>query len=269
MNFLFWNLKNRDLDDHLVDIKNAHDIDIFILAEHQDQKSKTVNKFASHGYNTFVVPKIACKKITMYYFTPSLIFSPGPESDYYTLKRIKSPNSIQFILAMVHLPSKMYKNEQDLKVESSYLKNDIETLEKKTGVDATIVVGDFNMNPYEGGMISAKSLHSLPCKRVASQSERTISGRQYSMMYNPMWNLFGDAFGSPGTYYYNSGHHEDTFWNMYDQVIIRPALINRFSIESLDIITEIAGKSLVSPKGIPSVSDHLPIKFSVEFEKEV
>ena len=49
------------------------------------------------------------------------------------------------------------------------------------------------------------------------------------MFYNPMWNLLGDAQEPYGTYYYaGNGHPINTYWNIYDQVIIRPALRGTF-----------------------------------------
>ena len=43
-----------------------------------------------------------------------------------------------------------------------------------------------------------------------------------------MWNLFGDFDSPHGTYYYGGSSTNNTFWNIYDQVIIRPGLRKRF-----------------------------------------
>ncbi len=53
---------------------------------------------------------------------------------------------------------------------------------------------------------------------------------------------------------------------MFDQVLIRPDLLDFFQIDSLKIITEINGISLLSDFGRPNKSkgsDHLPILFSL------
>ena len=71
-----------------------------------------------------------------------------------------------------------------------------------------------------------------------------------------------------GTYYYATST-KSYYWYTYDQVILRPELINRFNIDKLNIITEINNKSLIN-KGIPNkkeISDHLPIKFEIEMEE--
>ena len=80
------------------------------------------------------------------------------------------------------------------------------------------------------------------------------------MFYNPMWNLLGDFQYPPGTYYYKSSQEKTEFWNIFDQVMIRPQLRNRFVDTSLKIITETETTSLVDKK----ISDHLPIVFEVK-----
>lgn len=81
-----------------------------------------------------------------------------------------------------------------------------------------------------------------------------------------MWNLLGDFQYPPGTYYYKSSQEKTEFWNIFDQVMIRPQLRNRFVDTSLKIITETETTSLVDKNRHPSkkISDHLPIVFEVK-----
>ena len=88
------------------------------------------------------------------------------------------------------------------------------------------------------------------------------------MFYNPMWRFLGDEKTPYGTYYHNNNNTINTYWNIYDQVIIRPQLKKRFVDESLKIITETKSKYLLDAKGHPdkSISDHLPIIFEIQEE---
>ena len=55
---------------------------------------------------------------------------------------------------------------------------------------------------------------------------------------------------------------------MFDQVLIRPELINGFEPAKLRIVTAIGGSPLVEQDGRPdsgNYSDHLPIVFELEF----
>ena len=60
----------------------------------------------------------------------------------------------------------------------------------------------------------------------------------------------------------------NTYWNLYDQVIIRPVLRDRFVDDSLKIVTETQSRYLLDSKGHPdkSISDHLPIIFEIKEE---
>ncbi len=91
--------------------------------------------------------------------------------------------------------------------------------------------------------------------------------------YNPMWGKMGDnSQGPPGTYYYNDSSYANLFWHTFDQVIMRPDLLEYFSDESLQVLDSIKGVSLVSPDGIPDTSigsDHLPILVTLQIEQEI
>ena len=81
-----------------------------------------------------------------------------------------------------------------------------------------------------------------------------------------MWNLLGDYTVPYGTYYYNDSGTQNTYWNMFDQVILKPVLKNRFVKESLKIIIETSTMFLLDAKGHPdkNISDHLPIIFEIK-----
>jgi hypothetical protein len=93
-------------------------------------------------------------------------------------------------------------------------------------------------------------------------------GDSILMFYNPMWSLFGDwSPGPAGTYYYSNSEHRVFFWNIFDQVLIRPDLLDRFSNEELKVLDSDGNVSFLSPRGVPNVklgSDHLPILFKLE-----
>jgi len=57
------------------------------------------------------------------------------------------------------------------------------------------------------------------------------------------------------------------FWHMFDQVLIRPALLNYFDNRNLQILRTAGEVSLVTKNGLPdkSKSDHLPLLFKLNF----
>ena len=78
----------------------------------------------------------------------------------------------------------------------------------------------------------------------------------------------GDAISdTAGSCYYDVGQHVNYFWNMFDQVLIRPELLEGYYPTQLSIVKSIGALSLVGREGRPdaSFSDHLPIVFELEF----
>ena len=76
-----------------------------------------------------------------------------------------------------------------------------------------------------------------------------------------------DNNSPPGTYYYSSSEQVSYFWNIFDQVIIRPDVVEFFDIDSLKVVTQVDDIKLLNKNGIPdknNISDHLPIFFSIE-----
>lgn len=88
-------------------------------------------------------------------------------------------------------------------------------------------------------------------------------------IYNPMWHLMGNYSSlCKGTYYYSTATKSFN-WYTYDQVLIRPDLIDKFNIENLKILDSINETSLLNKSNVPNkknISDHLPIKFKIELE---
>jgi hypothetical protein len=97
----------------------------------------------------------------------------------------------------------------------------------------------------------------------------------YAFFYNPMWTLYGnrgpdDNAAPPGTYYYESEEPGELFWYMLDQVVIRPALIDRFPLDRLRILRRAGGQELLR-NHVPDrkrASDHLPLLFEVDLRRK-
>ena len=106
-------------------------------------------------------------------------------------------------------------------------------------------------------------------REVASRGSRTVQAREYDFFYNPMWAHFGDRQnGPPGTYYYDKAEHVTYFWNIFDQILVRPALLEGLGSESVRILTSVKGLSLLGPGGRPDravASDHLPVLLDLDF----
>ncbi len=125
------------------------------------------------------------------------------------------------------------------------------------------------MNPFESGMSQANGFHAVSTKRIAERASTKILNKTHSFFYNPSWSLMGDLISEPaGTYYYNKSGYDSFYWNLFDQVILRPSMIKHFDNDSYNILTDCSIQdSLLSVSGLPDrikYSDHLPIKFKLK-----
>jgi endonuclease/exonuclease/phosphatase family metal-dependent hydrolase len=186
---------------------------------------------------------------------------------HWTINRLKNPIHKDINLIAVHFPSKLFWSDQSQSFECVELMARIRKLENDLGNDNTIVIGDFNMNPFEFGMLSSVGLHSLKDrKKIENERFRKVNQREYDMFYNPMWNFLGDFNKErQGTYYYRKNDHISLDWNTFDQVLIRPSLIRNFDENQIHVIHEINGIRILDDDAIPDkeYSDHLPLELTL------
>lgn len=261
MRFLFWNTnKNGDINDILCKIVIEQKINIVILAEYADVVEDLILNLDLHGVRMKVYPTVGCDRITM--LGTEISIRQSRQDTYYSMQIINE----QYLLCGLHLPSSLWADKETQSLVFESIVHDVELAEEENGLGKSIVVGDFNQNPYENGCLSAKGFHGVPVADEALRLARTIYGKSYKMFYNPMWNLLGDFDFPSGTYYYSGSKAANEFWNMFDQVIIRPQLREEFVDKELKIITQTENISLVDEKRKPNknISDHLPIVFQLK-----
>ncbi len=267
MNYLFWNTnKNKDINTILKSIIIENNCDVVGLAEYEDNINELIKALYKDGYNFYKLDQMGCKRIQIITkFKPNQI-KVRYDKDKYTIKTIPHKTHTEINVVFLHLQSKTNdEHDEGRNFELSQIKSNLEEIEQKYNNKKSIILGDFNMNPFERPMVSAGGIHSLNSSRETKKGERVVGGYNFSMFYNPMWNLFGDRLKPEGTYYYNKSQHVNYFWNIFDQVIIRPELIEYFDIEKLKIITGVSEMSLLNKNGKPNkkFSDHLPLFFNI------
>ena len=178
------------------------------------------------------------------------------------------PGASELILTVAHLPSKREWTDDDQAEHALRISSRIRNVEHARKHTRTIVLGDFNMDPFERGMVQATGFHAVSCRKQASQMTRKIHDGVFPYFYNPMWSRLGDLDGTPpGTHYYNKkGGYVLHFWHMFDQILLRPDLIPGFDNQSLQIIDHDGQQPLTTASGRPDkrqFSDHLPVAFTI------
>ena len=274
LKILYWNTFNKDLLKEINELVNQYDINFIVLLENnndtKDVKAILNNQtrnFEFINHRGFDKAKIYCSIKDM---SIKEIHGHGRYGIYTVNHSLYEP----LLLSVVHFPSKLNWDSEDYTYLCGELKRDIEYKESQEGHSKTIVFGDFNMNPFENGLIASGGLHNTFSREIALKKSREFNSTSYSYFYNPMWSFFGDySKGNVlGTFYINTYRPINYHWNIYDQIMLRPSLIQYFDDNNLDIISKIGSKTLLrNINGITKIdktySDHLPIKFELRLKK--
>ena len=269
LSFLFWNLNGKPLDTRVARIVAAHDVDVVILAEcavsvpSVERALNAASQRLFHG-----IAGDHHRTVVYVRFSRDFVTPVGGESRLASIRRVRLPARPEILLAAVHLHSRLYRGPESLNAACFPLSASIRRAEEEAGHSRTILVGDFNLNPFEPGVVGAVGLHGVMTRDIARRGSRIVDDHAYPFFYNPMWGLLGDSStGPPGTYYHDRSGHVAHFWNMFDQVLVRPALLDYFATDNVQILTDDGFEPLLTSNGRPDkamASDHLPLIFRLD-----
>jgi len=267
MKLLFWNVKQKLLTREIKWLCDAYDIDILILAENAIKDPDLLLALNENSGRTFIAPSNFSRRLSFY--TRLYDFKSVHDDHWGSIRKLSHPLGIEVLLVGVHIASKMYADQYDQMAIARKIADEIDRRERQFGYSRTIVIGDFNMNPFEIGIVSAEGFHGVMDKRIAQKQTRKVLGQQKKFFYNPMWSRLGDdSKGSAGTYFYNSSSTINYFWHTFDQVLIRPALLPGFDQSNLLVIDKIGQVDLIKNGKISKLaSDHLPLKVELKISQ--
>jgi hypothetical protein len=181
--------------------RRENDVDVLVLSESAIPPTTLLQRLNPPGsvrYHYTPSPSGLPSKVqTFFGYSPEFIKPVAEYPPRAAIWKIHLPTREEFLLCALHLPSKLYMGEIDLGRESVQLNSFIRDEEEKAGHSKTVVVGDFNMNPFQSGLTLADGFNAVMTRDVALQGGRRLSGRKYPFFYNPMWNHFGDGADRP------------------------------------------------------------------------
>jgi len=246
-----------------------HQPDVLLLAEIADKPEEIVRTLCDGEFcfNYNIDP--ICEKVYVFSQYPDKLIPLVTSTLRLTVRSVQVPGYPVFNLLGIHYQSKLHWDFADQAAYTVVANNVIEGFETQQQNKNTLLIGDFNMNPFEPGMIQATGFHGVLNKSVAKKKKRRIDGKDYPFFYNPMWSFFGDEGKGKvnGTFYQSMAKPINYFWNIFDQVLIRPGLIDYFEEEDLQIITKFGDDvNLLKKSGLinTKISDHLPISCTIK-----
>ena len=271
--FVFWNIAGK-CSLNVVDEAVKHlDADFVIIAEDCLNINQLLPLLNTNSRKVYQFRCNNRRRISIYAATENGVKIELVSTDNPYILPVQIITPIQKTLLIgIHLPSKLRTDNNERQFVSRKVAGEIISIESRLGHKNTVVVGDFNMNPLEDGIVSVDAFNAVMSKDIAKKKKgvRKHAGKSYDFFYNPMWGHFGDLSDTaPGTYYYAPSDYKNKYyWNMFDQILIRPSIIDSFDWPY--IIDEIkvgrTTKKLLS-KGRSfkiNESDHLPLFFQIK-----
>lgn len=261
---LFWNIaKNPVCLEHLPCLAQTHEVDIFILAECPHSVNlEALNAIGNGKYRRELNANAKVQAITRLDLRAFIHRYTSLGGEMAVWSAVIPNTAFEVLVAGVHLTSKFGgTTEADQTVIANEVIAELNEVEDRQQHRNTIMIGDFNMQPYDPGMTNLIGLHGLMTQRLAERPDRTYRQKLRRSFYNPMWGLFGDrTAGPPGSHYWQASVLSNTHWGILDQVLLRPGLTEH--LKNVIILDSDTQHSLVDGKGIPSIkhmSDHLPV----------
>ncbi|MEL6881114.1 MAG: endonuclease/exonuclease/phosphatase family protein [Cyanobacteria bacterium J06607_10] len=266
---LFWNLNRKALGREVAQLCKIHNVDILVIAEAGLPDVALQHLLSQETKTTYIAPfNEFSSRVKFFFRYPPESIRLVADSYGLSIREVRPPIGESLLLVGVHLSSKLYADRNEQSAQARLAICTIAEAEQSVGHKRTLVIGDFNMNPFEGGLVDADTFHGVMDQSIAKENMRTVRQVERRFFYNPMWGKLGDSSeGPPGTYYYKSSKNREFFWNTFDQVLIRPELIPFYQEGLLKVLTEIYDTQLMTDGKISNdFSDHLPIMIKLATE---
>lgn len=266
--YLFWNLQKKNLIGPLVQIILENSIDIVALIETEKiDLQGVINSLKMQSQEWRVLE--VCPKAPMRVLAKAGIkISVHTEEKRFSSYRIKENKEV-YLLNVVHLPSPIYLEEPARDMNAMRISQLLEKVEENIFSDLeykSIVVGDFNLQPYSLGVSGVNGFNATMSIAKAKKKFRKTEEGIKLFYFNPTWKLMGENKLVQGTYYNNSDQQaKSLFWYCFDQLLIRPCFIDKFNWVFFEIIEKTENHNFIRNTSIDKAnySDHLPIKFEI------
>ena len=170
----------------------------------------------------------------------------------------------RFVFAAAHLADRQSSSCPGRRIkEIGSMMGVVHGSEASYDTDKTIVIGDFNSNPYDAELLQPDAFNAVLFKDcLRSKTSRTWEGDTYPCLYNPTIHWLSEDTGNYGSFYYSSDD-VGPMWNCFDQALVSPSLMD--AVRGYSYLKKIGDTELIAriaPK--KRISDHLPLLLDVD-----
>ena len=255
LNLLFWNLKNNSIENIVAECLIENDVSLAAFAEYKGLDFTLLEELALYQYHSVESLK---ENVHIRLMVQNGIKATAiQEQSRYSIFQIETGLK-KYLLVAIHLEDRRNYDPDDRIDTIKHLIADLEKHEEETDCYQTIVIGDFNANPYDKELLSVYGFNAVMFKDLILQSEyRRYKYSEHKRFYNPILDYIFASNKMHGSFY----HIDDAstpIWHCIDQILLRKELVECF--EKLEYILKIGDTELIKTKRPDkSISDHLPL----------
>lgn len=267
---VFWNVNRSNLEGLVCSLAAETSADFIVLNENSVPSQSMLASLRNNvSTDFFVPPTISEKRFHCFCRSHRLELTEIHSGFRVSVRRLIVSANVT-LLALVHGIDLRNYDTEERQSFAQLLASELQHVKEQWGTNRLIVMGDFNMNPFDRGMNLAAGLNAMMTQACASAGTRRHLDQDYDLYYNPMWSYLGDlSAGPPGTIYDRSGRGPYG-WSMLDQVILSHSVVDLFG--GVQILTTAGTSSLLDENGRPdsqNASNHLPVMLKLRGESRV
>lgn len=277
-NLFFWNFHVKGKIQHPESILGrtalTYNADLIMLAECRVKPASILEELNVEG-PAFYYPEIQHERFAIFTRFPGIYLEPFEDHPRMSIRRLRLPGKIDILIGIIHFPDRRNHSASEQRSLCFELAQFLRDAEARAGHRRTILVGDFNMNPFDEGMVDVNGFGATMTRDLARKLAKDESDPR-PRFYNPMWGRLGDMTeGPPGTFYHPQNSRTNIYRHLPDQILVRTELIDAFIGHSLRVLYKGLSRSgdvdflREGPKHWKvAVSDHLPILFTIDLPKD-
>jgi exonuclease III len=261
LKIIFWNVNRKNLTSLVCDMARDTDAHAIVLNEWAAKSKDVLRELRSKVNKDYTIPPLIPPEGRFQCFCrdKSLDLTEVHKGMRTSVRKL-NVGSTRALLGLVHGVDIRNYDDSARQSAAQLLADEFRFVGSQQGHSRFILMGDFNMNPFDSGMNLAAGMNAMMTRACVKNGQRTFLEKQYDFYYNPMWGLLGDRSAGPAGTVYDTSNQGPYGWSMLDQVLISHALVSQF--DEVQIITKAGSVSLVDADSRPNnaiASDHLPI----------
>lgn len=199
MNILFLNLNKQNHPILISELIKEKDIDVGIFSESVNLDIDKLKSYvcgetaAEHDYSFL---KLATSSDFLIFFKDAIRFNVNRGQAKYVIINITQVQNKELfpplIIVGLHLDA-MYSGAEKRRAQAEQIMRDLEEEEKKLETNNSLLIGDFNANPFDCVLLGHNYFNSVLFREIIEHKEFVKwNDRNYRRFYNPSFDCLSE-----------------------------------------------------------------------------